>query len=202
LAFIASLNATVSGQVVRRVVDGDTVVVAGVGTVRLIGIDTPETVDRRQLVQRFGKEAAAFLRALVLGKTIRLEYDVERQDKYRRTLAYAYLPDGRFVNAEMVRLGYAHAYTEFPFKYLQQFLAFEREAREVGRGLWARGSTGPSSTPRAAVNDVIVYVTRMGDTYHRDGCPHLAQSKIAIALDETVGHYTACKVCKPPILTK
>jgi endonuclease YncB( thermonuclease family) len=201
------LTAHASAQVVQRVVDGDTLVLARVGTVRLIGIDSPESIDPRKLVQYFGKEAAAFLRQLSQGKLVRMEYDVERFDKYRRTLAYVYLADGTFVNAEMIRQGYAHAYTQFPFRYLQQFLAFEREAREADRGLWSGGqplapptfSTGPSLS---AGSTDVVYVTRTGKEYHRAGCPYLARSQILISLKDVPGHYTPCRVCKPPILTK
>jgi micrococcal nuclease len=65
-----------------------------------------------------------------------MEYDQQRQDKYGRTLAYVFLEDGTFVNAEIIRQGYGFAYTRFPFTYLEQFRLLEREAREVNRGLW------------------------------------------------------------------
>jgi len=120
-----------------RVVDGDTLVLDGGERVRLIGVDTPETVDPRRPVQYFGKEASAFTRRMAQGKTVRLEYDQDTRDRYDRTLAYVYLPDGSFLNAEIIRQGYGHAYVRFPFRYQEQFLALEREAREQGRGLWA-----------------------------------------------------------------
>ena len=69
-----------------------------------------------------------------------MEYETEAAttDKYGRTLAYLYrAPDGLFVNAEIVRQGYGHAYTRFPFKYMEQFREYERIAREAGKGLWA-----------------------------------------------------------------
>ena len=91
---------------VQRIADGDTVVLQTIGTVRLIGVDTPETVDPREPVQRFGRESAAFLRKMLDGQSVRVEYDQQRLDKYRRTLAYLYLPDGTFVNLEIVRQGY------------------------------------------------------------------------------------------------
>ena len=142
-AFAASLAvgflvapALAAAQHVERVVDGDTIIVSGVGRVRLIGVDTPESVDPRRPVEFFGKEAGAFTRRLVDGKRVRLEYDWERTDRYGRTLAYVYLPGGTFVNAEIIRRGYGHAYTRFPFKYLERFRQLEREARAAGRGLW------------------------------------------------------------------
>ena len=124
-------------RTVVRVVDGDTLLLDGDERVRLIGIDTPETVDPRRPVQYFGKEAAAFTRRMAEGKRVRLDYDQERTDRYGRTLAYVFLEDGTFLNAEIIRQGYAHAYTRFPFQYSDQFRAYEREAREQRRGLWA-----------------------------------------------------------------
>ncbi len=67
---------------VTRVIDGDTVVVEGVGTVRLIGVDTPETVDPRRPVQYFGREASDFTKQLATGKRVRLEFDQDRTDRY------------------------------------------------------------------------------------------------------------------------
>ena len=123
---------------VTRVIDGDTVVVEGVGAVRLIGVDTPETVDPRQPVQYFGKEASDFTRQLATEKRVRLEFDQDRTDRYGRTLAYLYLqPDNLLLNAEIIRQGYGFAYTQFPFRMMADFRALEREARDAGRGLWA-----------------------------------------------------------------
>ena len=120
-----------------RVVDGDTLELEGGERVRLIGVDTPETVDPRRPVQYFGKEASAFTRRMVEGQRVRLDYDQQRQDRYGRTLAYVYLEDGTFVNAEIIRRGYGFAYTSFPFRYADEFRGHEREARESRRGLWA-----------------------------------------------------------------
>ncbi|MYK89824.1 MAG: thermonuclease family protein, partial [Acidobacteria bacterium] len=136
LGLLVLAPARAVAQHVERVVVGDTIIVSGVGRVRLIGVDTPESVDPRRPVEFFGKEASAFTRRLVDGERVRLEYDWERTDRYGRTLAYVYLSDGTFVNAEIVRRGYGHAYTRFPFKYLERFRQFEREARAAGRGLW------------------------------------------------------------------
>jgi micrococcal nuclease len=131
------LASSAHAQAVTRVVDGDTVVVAGVGVVRLIGVDTPETRHPLKPVERFGAEASAFLTRLVKGRVVRLEYDWRRTDRYGRTLAYLYLENGTFVNAEVVRQGYGVAYTKYPFKYLDEFRALERQARAANRGLWA-----------------------------------------------------------------
>lgn len=119
-----------------RVIDGDTIVVDTVGTVRLIGVDTPETVDPREPVGCYGPEASAFTRAVASGQMVTLDYDVDRFDRFERTLAYVYLSDGTFLNATLVEQGYGRAYTVFPFRYLDQFRALERDARDARRGLW------------------------------------------------------------------
>ena len=141
--------APAAAQVVERVVDGDTIVVRGVGRVRLIGVDTPETVAPGRPVEFFGREASAFTRRLLEGRSVRLEYDRERTDRYGRTLAYVHLADGTFANAEIIRRGYGHAYTRFPFRYLDRFRQLEREARSAGRGLW-NPATSPSRAATAA----------------------------------------------------
>jgi len=121
-----------------RVIDGDTVELEGGERVRLIGVDTPETVDPRRPVERYGKEAASFTRDSVEGKSVRLEFGPESTDRYGRTLAYVYLADGTLLNAEIIRQGYGFAYTRFPHPRLEAFVGLEREAREAGRGLWAK----------------------------------------------------------------
>ena len=117
---------------------------------RLIGIDTPESRYNNKLVRdskrsrrdidsiiEMGKEASSFTRKLVEGKKVRLEFDIERHDRYGRLLAYVYLEDGTFVNGRIVEEGYAQVMTIAPnVKYAQTFLRLEREARQKGKGLW------------------------------------------------------------------
>jgi micrococcal nuclease len=127
---------------VTKVIDGDTVEVeiAGrVDTVRLVGIDTPETQDPRKSVQCYGQAAKEKLAELVAGEEVRLEADPadSDRDKYQRLLRYVYLADGTFVNLELVRQGYAFAYTIFPNRHLDEFRAAEQDAKTAGRGLWA-----------------------------------------------------------------
>ena len=130
------------GEVVR-VVDGDTIVVrmsAGEERVRLIGVDTPESVDPRRPVECFGKEASARTAALLPpGTLVRLERDVEPRDRYGRLLAYVYRhADGLFVNAELLRQGYAQLLTIPPnIAHTDEFTAIARQAREGAQGLWA-----------------------------------------------------------------
>jgi micrococcal nuclease len=96
-----------------RVVDGDTIVLSNSEKVRLIGVDTPETVRPNTPVEYFGKEASAITKKMVEGKPVRLEYDWQQRDKYGRLLACVYLIDGTFINAEIIKQRYGHAYTVF-----------------------------------------------------------------------------------------
>ena len=212
LALVLSICLLVVGQTWRtcvRVVDGDTIVLDGQETIRLIGVDTPETKDPRKPVEAFGQEAYEFTKGLVEGKKVRLEYDQERIDKYGRTLAYVYLDDGTFVNAQIILQGYGHAYTAFPFKYMENFRGYERMARERGLGLWGQQqeTTAPAPktiTPKKSTSsneNVTVYITRTGAKYHSAGCRYLSRSMIPISLKDAVARgYTPCSVCSPPRL--
>jgi micrococcal nuclease len=127
--------------VVTRVVDGDTVHVRIGGddeAVRYIGIDTPETVKPGTPVQCFGKAASAYNHRLVEGQPVRLRFDAERRDRYGRLLAYVYRDrDGLFVNAALVRGGYATTLSIAPnTAHARQFSALERRARRGRRGQW------------------------------------------------------------------
>lgn len=121
---------------VIRVIDGDTFKANGAGTIRLIGVDTPETKHPKKKIEYFGREASDFLKKRLSGKKVRLEYDQQRKDRYGRTLAYVYLEDSTFINAEIIAEGYGFAYTKFPFKYLEEFRSLEKRARESEKGLW------------------------------------------------------------------
>ena len=191
------LTSQVTWRTCIRVIDGDTVLLDGNETVRLIGVDTPETKDPRKPVQYFGQEAYEFTKSLAEGKRVKLEFDQDRVDKYGRTLAYVYLEEGTFVNAEIIKQGYGFAYTQFPFKYLEQFRQYEREARENERGLWGQKD---KDKPKADTEN-IVYITRTGKKYHSENCRYLSQSKIPISLKEALEKgYTPCSVCGPPYL--
>ncbi|MBI5400777.1 MAG: thermonuclease family protein [Candidatus Yonathbacteria bacterium] len=129
---------------VTRIVDGDTIVVGINGMqekIRLIGVDTPETVDPRKPVQCFGKEASAFSKSLLLNMRVRLERDASQgdRDKYGRLLRYVFLEDGTLVNQKIILEGYGHEYTyRIPYQYQTEFKNAERSARESQKGLWAR----------------------------------------------------------------
>ncbi len=137
---------------VVQVVDGDTITVSIRGkneSIRLLGIDTPETVDPRKPVQCFGKAASDKMKAFVLGKFVKLIDDKTQgnRDKYKRLLRYVYLPDSKatFINGEMVKQGFAFSYRQYPTKMLEKFNNFEKYAREKNLGLW--GSCPVNLTP-------------------------------------------------------
>ena len=124
---------------VTRVVDGDTIEVTFGGKildVRLIGIDTPETVHPTEPVGCYGPAASKFTTDQLAGERVRLELDVERRDQYGRTLAYVWLGEELF-NETLVARGFAQVSTYPPnVKYVDRFLAAQRDARSHERGLW------------------------------------------------------------------
>jgi micrococcal nuclease len=132
-----------TARTVVRVVDGDTIVLDGQEKVRLIGVDTPETVYSQRPVEWFGREASAFTTRRLQGKTITLAYDQQRRDRFQRTLAYVCL-DGHSVNEEIIHEGYGFAYVKYPFRadLMARFRAAERQARDAGRGLWGPAAGG------------------------------------------------------------
>jgi len=145
-----SAPGTYTAILVDRVIDGDTLKLANGERVRLIGIDTPEVHESVKLyrdsrksgqdiktIQALGRRSMKFTKELVEGKPVRLEFDVEKRDKYKRLLAYVYLPDNTFVNAEIIKQGYASVMTYPPnVKHADEFLKLYRQARDNKLGLW------------------------------------------------------------------
>jgi micrococcal nuclease len=126
--------------VVEKVVDGDTLEVSGGERVRLIGVDTPESVAPDRPVGCFGREASKFTASVVPpGTGVRLVGDVEQRDRIGRLLAYVYRQaDGLIVNAELLRQGFAQLLTIPPnIAHTDEFAAIARQAREGSQGLWA-----------------------------------------------------------------
>lgn len=124
---------------VRWVADGDTIVLKDGRHVRYIGIDTPEVAHENRRAEPMGQAAKAFNRKLVLGRRIRLETDREVKDRYGRIIAYVYREDGLFVNAELLRYGFAHVLYRFPnTARAVELLDVQREAMGQGRGIWGR----------------------------------------------------------------
>ena len=183
LVVSVTLTAQAVVGTVSRVIDGGTMVVDGVGTVRLIGVDTPETVHPSVPVQHFGAEATAFTERLAQGKQVRLEFEGILKDRYDRTLAYVHLRGGTLLNAEIIRQGFAHAYTDHPFAKMEEFRQLQRDAAEAGKGLWGSGRVEVAFLPSEQQSgSETVYVTKTGTKYHRAGCRHLARSQIPMPL--------------------
>jgi micrococcal nuclease len=126
---------------VERFVDGDTIVVDMNGkteTVRMIGIDTPETHKPNSPVQCYGPAAAVYMKNLIGNNRVRLEADPTNtnRDRYERLLRYVYLPDGKLVQQESITNGYGFAYTAFPFTKKSEFIQAQEKAKAEVKGLW------------------------------------------------------------------
>jgi micrococcal nuclease len=160
---------------VVSVVDGDTIKINIDGTtttLRLIGIDTPETVDPRKPVQCFGKEASNKAKELLSNKKVRIEKDSTQGDldKYGRLLVYIWRDDGLFYNDYMIRQGYAHEYTySTPYKYQAQFKADEKYARENQLGLWSPNTCNGNTTVAATVGTTTSAQTTSTTTTQTSG---------------------------------
>ncbi|MFC1699620.1 thermonuclease family protein [Candidatus Omnitrophota bacterium] len=139
---------------VTQVVDGDTLKLANAQMVRLIGIDTPEMYESEKLyrdarrtgqdigaIMAGGRESYQFTKQLVEHKKVSLEFDIEQTDKYGRLLAYVYLIDGTFINAEIIKQGYAKLMSIPPnTKYADFFYELYQQARANKRGLWKQAA--------------------------------------------------------------
>lgn len=142
VAFVSTivfLSCVQAGDGVRRcikVIDGDTSVLDGEETVRLLAIDTPEMDHPNDSVRQFAEEAKDYVKSMVLDRNVRLEHEWERRDEYGRTLAYVFLPDGRLLNAEILKNGFGFVYTRSLYSRTEEFRGLEQEAREAGTGLW------------------------------------------------------------------
>jgi len=175
---------------IRRITDGDTVETQTGEKIRYIGIDTPEREDS------FYREATEFNRALIEGKEVFLEHDVEPTDTHGRTLAYVWTREGEreiLVNAELVRAGLAKVYTHPPnVRHTETFQACQQEARREMRGMWKNYVLG---------GEEYYVATQKGRAYHRPSCKDISKAKDfrkfkdqGEALD--IG-LSPCRNCKP-----
>ncbi len=164
---------------VISVTDGDTLKINMDGkteTLRLIGIDTPETVDPRKTVQCFGKEASNKAKEMLTGKKVRVEKDSTQgeRDKYNRLLVYIYLEDGLFYNKYIIEQGYAHEYTyNIPYKHQVDFKNAQKSAQNNQRGLWnpntcngVTTSAPKTTTPPTTKTEKSEVVKVTGHTYY------------------------------------
>lgn len=138
---------------VARVVDGDTIDVDVNGKaerVRLIGLNTPETVDPRKTVECFGKEASAKAKELLANREVKLQADATQseRDKYGRLLRYIWRDDGLFFNLEMIKQGYGYEYTyDLPYEYQSEFKEAQKYAEQNKLGLWANNACADFAAP-------------------------------------------------------
>lgn len=127
---------------VTRFVDGDTIDVKMNGnteTIRMIGVDTPETHRPNTPIQCYGPQASDFTKNLIGSNSVRLQADPldTNRDRYGRLLRYVYLSDGTLVEDRLISEGYGFAYTLFPFEKKERFVAEEQMAKDAKKGLWA-----------------------------------------------------------------
>lgn len=140
-----------SDATVVKVVDGDTIDILKNNNkerIRLLGINTPETVDPRKSVQCFGEQASNKAKELLENKSIKMESDPTQgdKDKYGRLLRYIYLENGTFVNLVLIQEGFAYEYTyDTPYKFQKEFKAAQKNAEAQKKGLW--GIENCSLTP-------------------------------------------------------
>lgn len=186
---------------VTGVVDGDTFkakVGTTVETVRIIGIDTPETADTRKEVQCFGKEASARLKSIINGKVVTLVANpAEDKDMYKRLLRYVEV-GGKDIGASMIADGYAHSYKKYPHPRLDAYNALEKTAREGNKGLWGSCSTSSASSKAAKSNKAVSSaasskssctikgnISTSGEKiYHVKGCKSYGSTQIDTATGE------------------
>ena len=136
-----------AGGVVKAVFDGDTILLDTGNKVRYLGIDCPETAHDGNPAECRGPEARKLNEQLVLHQKIALEYDREKVDVYGRLLAYVVLPDGRCVNAELLRSGHACIYRSAKgFRRLGEFIELQREAVRKRAGMWGACEVKPADS--------------------------------------------------------
>ena len=134
-----------SKATVYKSVDGDTIKIEfenppeGVDkqeTIRMIGVDTPETVHPKKPVQFFGKEASNYTKSTLLNKTVYIACDFNLRDKYGRLLAYIFTENGECFNLNLILNGYGYAYVSYPFQFMDEFVEAQRTAQNNKAGLW------------------------------------------------------------------
>lgn len=143
---------------VVRFSDGDTIAVDMNGkteTIRMIGVDTPETHDPRKPVQCYGPAASAFTKNYIGDKRVRLAGDSlsSNRDRYDRLLRYVYLPDGTLLNEKLILDGYGFYYPHFPFTKSKDFDAAQKAARAENKGLWGNCNPKPTNGGGWTSND-------------------------------------------------
>lgn len=156
---------------VRQIIDGDTIILANGKHLRYLGMDTPETHLKEGdkwifAPQPFGNEAAEFNRQLVEGKTIRVEFDTQKYDKYNRLLGYCFLPDGRMVNIKMLEEGLATLFIKAPnVKYTDLMISAQNRARENKKNLWGDYEIISAAEAKGHINQIRTIRGKVEKTY-------------------------------------
>ncbi|OGF46049.1 MAG: hypothetical protein A2231_12410 [Candidatus Firestonebacteria bacterium RIFOXYA2_FULL_40_8] len=121
---------------IEKVLDGDTILLEDGRTVRLIGLDSPETNHPTLPVQRYGKEASVFTVKFAEGKDCELEFEENnKKDVHGRSVAYVFV-NGKLLNAELLKGGFAYVYTKYDFKLKAEFIKLQKQAIKERKGLW------------------------------------------------------------------
>ena len=185
---------TFSGSgIVVKVVDGDTIDVESRGEkerIRIIGIDTPETVDPRRPVECFGKEASAFAKKILDGKVVKLKSDhtQDNRDKYDRLLRYVWFENdsGEMVlfNLLMVQEGYAYEYTyDIPYEHQKAFKEAQKQAEKAQKGLWNPDTCGGQKTQKKSTSRAPA----------KKNTPKSAGSKFSCSPKKTCKQMSSCE---------
>ncbi len=199
---------------VIRVVDGDTLEVDFNGTkekVRLIGVDTPESVHpNAEKNSEEGKLTSKYTKSKLEGKEVALEFDVQERDRYGRLLAYVWF-DGEMYNKHLLSIGYAKVATYPPnVKYVDDFTALQKTAREKKAGLWAEANSGTSTEKSDAKQENTAVTSEsnfIGNVntkkFHLPNCSSVKNTKesnkvsIKSREDAVNQGYEPCKICNP-----
>jgi endonuclease YncB( thermonuclease family) len=179
--------------VVRKIIDGDTVQLESGEIVRYIGVATPE-LNRKEGAEFYARQAVAYNKKLVFMKKVRLEFDTKKKDEKGNLLAYVFVKK-TFVNADLIRNGYARADTSGPnIKYRDALLEAEKRAIADDKGIWLEKK---KDTEKEYVGN------KRTSTFHRPTCKTLAKlpDKVRIIFhnrsDAIKIGYVPCKICKP-----
>jgi len=194
LTVIFTGNSFAREYVVNKIIDGDTIRLDTGETVRYLGIDAPEVYVKGKGAEFYARDAARYNRKLVLMKKVRLEYDIEKKDQYGRLLAYVFVKN-TFVNAELVKLGYAKVMIKPPnLKHKDLLLNNQKKAMAEERGLWQEKK---KETEKIYTGNKRTYIL------HRPSCPEAdkisKKNRIIFRsrFDAIKVGYSPCRKCKP-----
>ena len=195
LCLLFCLPAMAHWYKVTWVIDGDTIILEDGRHIRYLGINAPEIPHDDKPGEPFGKEALKFNIDLVKNKYVRLEMDREKTDRYGRILAYVFLKDGTFVNAALIKKGYAYVLSIGPnIKYRDILLKYQREAMKDNKGIWT-----------VILNETAPYYigNKKTKVFHRPDCPFGLRTspfnriKFHSKWDAFYEGYHPCKRCQP-----